>query len=103
MYSIREVKEQFEKAEKEQWNALFSQYMTDERVGIKKLIEQYKRKLQSYEKEQQRLQSMLAFERKYGVQYSCICGVDEAEEGRLRSGSSRRRCSSGWSDDRGTQ
>lgn len=81
MYSIREVKEQFEKAEKEQWNALFSQYMTDERVGIKKLIEQYKRKLQSYEKEQQRLQSMLAFERKYGVQYSCICGVDEAGRG----------------------
>ena len=81
MYSIKEIKQQFEKAEKEQWHALFSQYTTDERVGVKKLVEQYKRKLQSHEKEQQRLQSMLTFERKYGVQYSCICGVDEAGRG----------------------
>lgn len=81
MHSIKEIKKQFEKTEKEQWHNLFSQYMADERAGVKKLIAQYERKLQFHEKEQQRLQNMLAFERKYGVQYSCICGVDEAGRG----------------------
>lgn len=81
MHSIKEIKQQFEKTEKEQWHALFSQYMADERVGVKKLIAQYQRKLQFHEKEQERLQNMLAFEREYGLQYSCICGVDEAGRG----------------------
>ena len=31
MQSIKDIKQLFEQAEKEQWNALFSQYKTDER------------------------------------------------------------------------
>lgn len=81
MQSIKEIKRQFEQAGKEQWQALFSQYETDERAGIQKLIAQYQRKLQLHEKEQERLQNMLVFERKYGTEYSCICGVDEAGRG----------------------
>lgn len=81
MQSIKEIKRQFEQVRKEQWQALFSQYETDERAGIQKLIAQYQRKLQLHEKEQERLQNMLVFERKYGTEYSCICGVDEAGRG----------------------
>lgn len=81
MQSIKEIKQQFEQAEKEQWNALFSQYMKDERVGVQKLIVQYEKKLQAYTKEQERLEKMLEFERKYGSDFSCICGIDEAGRG----------------------
>ena len=81
MQSIKEIKQLFEQAEKEQWNALFSQYKTDERAGVQKLITQYENKLVKYRKEQERLYRMLEFERKYGDEFSCICGIDEAGRG----------------------
>ena len=81
MQSIKEIKQLFEQAEKEQWNALFSQYKTDERAGVQKLITQYENKLIKYKKEQERLYRMLEFERKYGDEFSCICGIDEAGRG----------------------
>lgn len=84
MQSIKDIKQLFEQAEKEQWNALFSQYKTDERAGVQKLITQYENKLLKHKKEQERLYRMLEFERKYGDEFSCICGIDEAGADRLR-------------------
>lgn len=81
MQSIKDIKLLFEQAEKEQWNALFSQFETDERAGVQKIIEQYKRKLAAYGKEQERLEKMLEFEKKYGDTFTCICGIDEAGRG----------------------
>ena len=81
MQSIKDIKQLFEQAEKEQWNALFSQYKTDERAGVQKLITQYENKLLKHKKEQERLYRMLEFERKYGDEFSCICGIDEAGRG----------------------
>ncbi len=81
MQSIKEIKLLFEEAEKEQWNALFSQFQTDERAGVQKLILQYQKKQAAYEKEMQRLEKMLEFEKKYGDEFSCICGIDEAGRG----------------------
>lgn len=81
MQSIKEIKLLFEEAEKEQWNALFSQFQTDERAGVQKLILQYQKKQAAFEKEMQRLEKMLEFERKYGDEFSCICGIDEAGRG----------------------
>ena len=81
MQSIKEIKRLFEQTEKEQWRALFSRYVEDRRAGVKKLIVQYKRKLEAHEKEQQRLEKMLEFEKKYGSEYDCICGIDEAGRG----------------------
>ena len=52
MQGIKDIKQLFEQAEKEQWNALFSQYKTDERAGVQKLITQYENKLVKYRKEQ---------------------------------------------------
>ena len=81
MQSIKDIKQLFEQTEKEQWNALFPQYKTDERAGVQKLITQYENKLLKHKKEQERLYRMLEFERKYGDEFSCICGIDEAGRG----------------------
>lgn len=81
MQSIKEIKLLLEQAEKEQWHALFSQYRTDERAGVQKLIDSYEKKLAKFHKEQERLEKMLEFERKYGDTFSCICGIDEAGRG----------------------
>ncbi len=81
MQSIKEIKLLLEQTEKEQWHALFSQYRTDERAGVQKLIASYEKKLAKFHKEQERLEKMLEFERKYGDTFSCICGIDEAGRG----------------------
>lgn len=81
MQSIKEIKLLLEQTEKEQWHALFSQYRTDERAGVQKLIDSYEKKLAKFHKEQERLEKMLEFERKYGDTFSCICGIDEAGRG----------------------
>lgn len=81
MQTIREIKLLFEQSKKEQWDALFSQYEEDERSGVQKLISQYRRKQEADAKEQLRLEKMLAFERKYGDDFHCICGIDEAGRG----------------------
>lgn len=47
MQSIKDIKQLFEQAEKEQWNALFPQYKTDERAGVQKLITQYEKALET--------------------------------------------------------
>ncbi|MCI5938095.1 MAG: ribonuclease HII, partial [Eubacterium sp.] len=59
MQSIKEIKLLLEQAEKEQWHALFSQYRTDERAGVQKLIDSYEKKLAKFHKEQERLEKML--------------------------------------------
>ena len=61
MQSIKDIKQLFEQTEKEQWNALFPQYKTDERAGVQKLITQYENKLLKHKKEQERLYRMLEF------------------------------------------
>ncbi len=81
MQTIKDIRCLFEKTEKEQWHALFSQYKDDARAGVQKLTAQYKRKLEAYRREQARLERMLEFERKYGGECHCICGIDEAGRG----------------------
>lgn len=81
MQSIKEVKLLFEHAEKEQWDALFSQFKDDERTGVQKIIERYRKKQEAFWQEQERLEKMLEFEKKYGDTFHCICGIDEAGRG----------------------
>lgn len=81
MEKIQEIKDLFAKAEKEQWHALFSQYERDERAGVQELIKRYRKKLLAEEEEERRLEKMLEFEKKYGNEYTCICGIDEAGRG----------------------
>ena len=81
MQTIKEIKQSFDETAREAWSSLFSQYEKDERAGVQKLIIQYKKKVEAYEKEQARLEKMLEFERKYGGDCHCICGIDEAGRG----------------------
>ncbi len=81
MQSIKEIKNTFEQAGREQWQALFVEFAGDSRAGVQKLIEQYKKKVAKYEQEMLRLEKMLEFENKYGDTFSCICGIDEAGRG----------------------
>lgn len=42
--SIKEIKEEFEQTPWDKWHILFGQYENDERAGVKKLLETYRRK-----------------------------------------------------------
>lgn len=81
MESIKEIRQIFKQSEREQWEPLILQYSGDERAGVQKMITQYRKKIAAHQKEMQRLEKMLEFERKYGDDFSCICGIDEAGRG----------------------
>ena len=57
-------------------------YETDERSGVKKLVEQARKQIDAYERELERTESMKRFEKEYDS-YSYICGIDEAGRGPL--------------------
>lgn len=80
---ISDIKNEFECAAMEQWETLFQEYMSDERSGVQKLIASYQKKMVAYENECKRLATMKEFENKYGDEFSCICGIDEAGRGPL--------------------
>ena len=66
---IVDIKSEFENAAREEWQTLFEEYASDERSGVKNLILSYQKKQIAYEKELLRLETMLAFEKKYGNLY----------------------------------
>ncbi|MFI3172014.1 MAG: ribonuclease HII [Eubacteriales bacterium] len=82
--SISEIKEQFEaKASNEGvLYDLFQMYESDERAGVQKLIEKYKKQLQALEQEKQRIIKMSEYENQY-AEYEYICGIDEVGRGPL--------------------
>ncbi|MBQ4564582.1 MAG: ribonuclease HII, partial [Lachnospiraceae bacterium] len=51
-------------------------WRTDERAGVRKLIESCDKKILRYREELKRLDKMLEYERSY-PQYTYICGIDE--------------------------
>ena len=57
-------------------------YREDGRIGVGKILERAQKKLDTYNKELDRVQSMLSYERQYG-EYGVICGIDEAGRGPL--------------------
>lgn len=79
---IAQIKEEFEHADREKLEGLFFQYEQDDRSGVKALLRRYRKKLEDEEKENQRLEQMLTFERRYAG-YDYICGIDEAGRGPL--------------------
>jgi ribonuclease HII len=57
-------------------------YKKDTRKGVIKMVEQYTKKISSYEQEWDRLYKLRAYERKYDS-LAYICGIDEAGRGPL--------------------
>lgn len=57
-------------------------YLSDERAGVKKLVQQARKRLQDYEKEVERIEQLCHYEKKYS-DYTYICGIDEVGRGPL--------------------
>ncbi|MCL2377421.1 MAG: ribonuclease HII [Defluviitaleaceae bacterium] len=82
--TIDEIKCILENAQTEQLPEIWAQFESDERVGVKKLVQQYKKLHDKFGKEEARLRGMMAFEEMYAARgYARICGVDEAGAGPL--------------------
>ena len=80
--SIAQIKEAFATAEVTQYGALFSLYEADEREGVKKILQQAKRRQEKYAEELSRIYQMQEYERKYEM-YPVVCGIDEVGRGPL--------------------
>ena len=87
--SIAEIKKQLQAASLpglpdflKEHETFIRTYETDERSGVKKLVEQAIKQIDAYEKELERTESMKRFEKEYDS-YSYICGIDEVGRGPL--------------------
>ncbi len=79
---IEEIREELKNAAPERLPEQLAYYAEDDRPGVKKLLEQYQRKYDRYQKELERIENMRFFEKKYG-EYGAICGIDEVGRGPL--------------------
>lgn len=80
--SIREIKEEFEKADRETVPLLYEQYAKDNRTGVINLITKYKKREEKFQEEIKRIEKMRFYEREnYAEKY--ICGIDEVGRGPL--------------------
>lgn len=79
--SIKEIETEFLSEEADR-AALYEKYESDERQGVQKLIQKYKKQEEKLEKELQRLEQMCLYEKKY-EDYEYICGIDEVGRGPL--------------------
>lgn len=79
---IELIRDKFKNASIETLPDLMATYSTDGRMGVTKILERAQKKLDAYDKELQRVQQMLTFEREY-ASYGVICGIDEAGRGPL--------------------
>lgn len=80
--SIREIKQEFEQADKQTLLSLYERYADDERSGVVSLISKYKKQEEKLEQEKRRIENMSIYERKY-ADFSYICGIDEVGRGPL--------------------
>ena len=82
MLSIGEIKDEFQAASGEELPEIIRRYETDQRSGVRRLVENAERKLAALEKEKERIEKLRIYEKKYG-EYEFICGIDEAGRGPL--------------------
>lgn len=82
MKSINEIKLLFQTAPLEQLPLLISEYASDERSGVQKMIVSAQKRIVAMEQELQRIEQISIYERKY-ADYQLICGIDEVGRGPL--------------------
>ena len=81
--SLREIEEEFLGCEsKEMRTQLYLNYEADERKGVQKLLERFRKADKKLEDERLRVENMCVYEKKHG-RYEIICGIDEAGRGPL--------------------
>lgn len=80
--TIGQIREEMQAATLEGLPVFIKAYETDERAGVRALVERARKKMGAYEEELARLEEMSLYEKQYdGCTY--ICGVDEAGRGPL--------------------
>ena len=82
METMKDIRAHFASAKEGEYNALFQHYENDERSGVQKLIQQYRKKLQALENERARTEIMKEYEHKY-EHLGYLCGIDEVGRGPL--------------------
>lgn len=80
--SVSDIKSMLENLSLEELKSALSQYREDERIGVKKLVVSYEKKIEAIKQEIERLYLMRAFERKYD-HLEFIAGIDEVGRGPL--------------------
>ena len=82
MKSISEIKLSLQAASMEELPEFVNTYASDERAGVKKLVENAQKKIDALEAEKLRIESLREYEEKYS-EYDFICGIDEVGRGPL--------------------
>lgn len=82
MKKIEEIKAEFAGAQMSGYAALYEKYADDSRSGVKKLLEQYRKKEAALEAEKHRIEAMKTYEHKY-EHLGYLCGIDEVGRGPL--------------------
>ena len=80
--SIKEIGSRLKMAEDAEREQLMKVYAPDDRAGVQKLLEKYRKQKEKLLAEKERLAKMRQYEEKY-ADYAFICGIDEAGRGPL--------------------
>lgn len=76
------IKEALAAASPENLEAVIARYADDTRSGVRKLMEQARKRKEKFLAECARVDGMLSYEREYG-DYNVVCGIDEVGRGPL--------------------
>ncbi|MCR4616863.1 MAG: ribonuclease HII [Lachnospiraceae bacterium] len=82
MKSISEINAEFKACDINELKSFIDEYVSDERGGVKKIINSAEKKIEALENEKKRIYALSEFERKYN-DYGLICGIDEVGRGPL--------------------
>lgn len=82
MSTIHEIKDEFAGAKEEERWQLYKKYEGDNRTGVQKILEQYRKRDRALEKERKRTETMKQYEREY-EHLGYVCGIDEVGRGPL--------------------
>lgn len=80
--SIQEIRQEFAQAQPQDLEKLIQLFEQDSRKGVQSLLQKAQKTLEKFYREQERLEKMRIYERKYEA-FPAICGVDEAGRGPL--------------------
>lgn len=81
--TISEIRREFDALSENEWHSFMEKYSEDERSGVQKLVKSCQLRMEKAAKENERLENMLTYEKKYYNDCVYICGIDEAGRGPL--------------------
>ncbi len=79
---ISEIKAELQAAEETMLPAFISEYGNDSRLGVQKLLQQARKRLEKLEQERERIEKLRVYEKQY-EKTGYVCGVDEVGRGPL--------------------